>query len=503
MKFFKSLVLAAVGALLILAGFAFAQFKNVSTPTAHAATKIASDTQPVLRGAPSFADIAQRVNPAVVSITAIVIQKNRQPNNHGNFPGPMNPFQFFFGTPHPQMPRGTPPVQESGGSGFIISPNGYILTNNHVVKGASKVTVRLDDDRSFTAKIVGTDADTDIALLKINAENLPTLPMGNSDAIRQGDWVMAVGNPLMYSHTVTVGVISAKGRHLSSNSLDNFLQTDAAINFGNSGGPLVDTSGKAIGINTAITRSDFRGRMVEGIGFAIPINIVKEELPQLKSGHPVKRGYMGVRVGPVDHDAIAYYKSTFGIKINGGALIQSVDEGTPAAKAHLEKGDIIVSVDGKKIKDSSELPGIVSAYAPGKTIKLGIIRKGHRKSIKITLGDRAVALNGGFSTKGGKKGKHSAKNVLGIMVQEITPQARMMYRIPQALNGVVITSVDPKSSAFSKGIREGMVLNELDGKTINSVEDFQSAVAKVKKGDMVSVYLPSAHGGIYMYFPAD
>ncbi len=498
MKTVKTLMLAAAGALLILLGFGLAQLRNVSAPTASAVTEPAQASSASPAGLPSWAPIAKKVNPAVVSITAISVEKQSQ-NQMSPF---TNPFEFFFGQPHqPQVPQGTPPVQEAGGSGFIISKDGYILTNNHVIEGASKVTVTLDDGREFDAKVIGKDKETDVALLKINATDLPTVPLGDSDKAQQGDWVMAVGNPLMFSHTVTVGVISAKGRRISSSSLDDFLQTDAAINFGNSGGPLVNTQGQVIGINTAITRRDFRGRMVEGIGFAIPINLVKSELNQLKTKGKVSRGYLGVTVGPVNRDAKSYYKEKYGVELKGGAQIQSVLENGPGGKAGLQKGDIIIKVNDHEIKDSRELPYEISSFQPGTTVTLEVMRDGHKKSFRVTLGDRAKGLSAQGKTEENGSVKPS-KNVLGITVQNITQQTRMMYRIPQNATGVVVTSVDPQSNAFGKGIQEGMVISELDGHNITSAEQFNKIVSRIKKGDPVSVYIQDVQGGIFLYFRA-
>jgi serine protease Do len=504
MKIAKTLMFAAAGSLLILMGFGLAQLRNVSAPTARAVTNAAAikatEAATNAMGLPSFADIAAKVNPAVVSITAISVEKNQ---GMGNMPQEfMGPFEFFFGNPHQRGPQDQPPVQEAGGSGFIISPEGYILTNNHVVDDATKVTVTLDDGRTFDAKIVGRDKETDVALLKIDASNLPTAPLGDSSAMRPGDWVMAIGNPLMYSHTVTVGVISAKGRRISSNSLDDFLQTDAAINFGNSGGPLVNVQGQVIGINTAITRSDYMGRMVEGIGFAIPINMVKNELEQLKTTGKVERGYLGVRVSAVDQDARDYFKKTYGLDLKGGALVQSVDEGTPAARAGMQKGDIIVSVNGEPIKDSMELTHKVAGYPPGKTITVEAYKDGKKKEYRVTLGNRAEALAGQGSSEQGQSEK-PAKDVLGIQVQNLTQDNRMAYRIPQDVHGVVVVGVDPSSNAFTKNIREGAVISEVNGHVVNNVEDYRKAIANIKKGDPVSVYLQDGQGGgFYVYFLA-
>lgn len=506
MKIGRTLMFAAFGCLLIMLGVGLAQLKHVSAPTARAATSPPQAEAGQAPAATNFADIAERVNPAVVSITSIQVaedmrRKQAEGDDSQEDPFGGNPFEFFFGRPHPMIPRNAPPVQESGGSGFIISSDGEILTNNHVIDNASKVTVTLDDNKQFEAKVLGRDKETDVALIKIEAKNLPTVPLGDSDAIRPGDWVMAIGNPLMYSHTVTVGVISAKGRRISASSLDDFLQTDAAINFGNSGGPLVNTQGHVVGINTAITRSDMMGRLVEGIGFAIPINLVKDQLEQLRTKGRVERGYLGVNVGRVDQDTKDYFKKSFGAEIQGGALVQSVEDGTPAAKAGVKKGDLIVKVEGQAIEDYRELTHKIASYPPGRSVTLQLYREGARKDVRVTLGDRSKALNG--EEKDDKDGdEKSAKDSLGIRVQGLSQQSRMMYRLPQDVAGVVVISVDPKSNAYSKGIREGMVISEINGQSIASVEEYKKVVSGIKPGDPVSVYVQDGQAAVYFYFRA-
>lgn len=516
MKIARTFMFVGLGSLLLLVGFGLAQLKDLSAPTARAVTS--SPSVPTAGvpgapagagGAPSFADIADRVNPAVVGITAISVgERATEGDPDGAEPGqggPMDPFEFFFGRPHPGvpgMPRGQKPVQEAGGSGFVISADGYILTNNHVVDGATKVTVKLNDDRDFPAKVVGTDKETDVALLKVDASGLPTLPLGDSDGVRQGDWVMAVGNPLNYNHTVTVGVISAKGRRISASALDDFLQTDAAINFGNSGGPLVNARGEAVGINTAITRNDYMGRMVEGIGFAIPINLVRGELDQLKGSGKVSRGYLGVSVASVDPDAKSYYKSKFGVDLKGGALIQSVTEGSPSAKAGLQKGDIILQVEGADVPSSQALVHRIAGYAPGKSVNLQVLRGGEKKTFKVTLADRTKSMDDQESSPG-EKDNGANETKLGIKVQNLTAQTRQMYRVPQEITGVVVVGVEPKSNAYAKGIREGLVISELNGQQVRSVNDYRKASSGVKSGDPVSLYIQDGQGGTYLYFRAD
>jgi serine protease Do len=509
MKMVRFLMLVSAGMLLVMVGFGLAQMKDLSSPTAKAESpssvaEAKAAPQIPQASVPTFADIVEKAYPAVVAVNTVSTQSDRQ--EFGNNEEFFNPFEFFFGpNQQQQMPRGQgqQPFRQGGGSGLIVSSDGYILTNNHVIEGADKVTVTLNDDREFSAKIIGRDEETDIALIKIEASSLPVLPLGDSESMRPGDWVMAIGNPLMYRNTVTAGVVSAKGRRLSNSALDDFIQSDAAINFGNSGGPLINLKGEAVGINTAITRQDQMGRTVEGIGFAIPINLVKEEMDQLKSSGKVTRGYLGIKVGPVDADARDYYKSKHSVELKGGAIVQSVDKGTPAMKAGIEKGDIITAIEGKEIKDSRELVHRVSSYAPKKTIRLDVYREGKKKTFDVTLSDRSEGLKGkAGDTEENEEGGQKA--TLGISVDELNQRNRAFYRIPADVEGVVVRSVDPKSNAFTKGLREGLVITEVNGNPVDSVAAFKKALTGIKSGEMVSLYIQDGNnGGNYLYFKAD
>lgn len=503
-KVIRILMLLSFSLILLMIGFGLAQLKDLKPEKAIAQSKPIeqqSTSSSSLSTLPSFADIVEKAYPAVVAISAVSTEKQRIPDFFDEEDFFFGPFKFFFG-PSPNFPKEQKFYRQSGGSGFIISSDGYILSNNHVIENADKVTVTLNDDREFTAKVVGRDEETDVALLKIEAGGLPVLPLGDSDALRIGDWVLAIGNPLMFRNTVTAGVVSAKGRRISSSSLDDFIQTDAAINYGNSGGPLINLKGEVVGINTAITRMDATGRVVEGIGFAIPINLVKEQMDQLKTTGRVKRGYLGVQVGPVDADAKDYLKSKYNIEIKGGALVQKVDEKTPAAKAGIMKGDIIVAVDGKEIKDNRDLIRIISTTKPGTIVKIDLYREGKKKSVEVKLGDRSEGLKQGkIEDEKEKDDETSAK--LGITVEELTPRNRYYYRIPDEIEGVLVKSVDPKSNAFSKGIREGNVITEINGQPISSISDYKKAVSKIKPGESVSIYITDGNIGRYVYFKAE
>src|SRR5437016_8488946 len=345
---------------------------------------------------PSFADVAARVMPAVVSITSTEVIKTSDLRRNHPF---VDPFEFFFPDPQgrrqPRRPQSPDDEDEerkqvAGSSGFIISPDGYILTNNHVVEGASKVQVHYGADENgngghtVDAKIVGRDPSTDIALLKIDATNLPNIGLGDSDRIRKGDWAIAIGNPFQFENTLTAGVISAKARSLglseATRSFENFIQTDAAINFGNSGGPLVNINGEVVGINTAI-----RGGGAQGIGFATPINTAKRLLPMLKSGK-VTRGYLGMGIRDVDDQA----KEGFGLSEARGALVQRVEPGKPADQAGVKAGDVVIDVDGHPVNTNRDLIDYVSYLPVGSTVKITLIRDGQRKTVTAKTAERPL-----------------------------------------------------------------------------------------------------------------
>jgi serine protease Do len=458
---------------------------------------------------PSFADVAARVAPAVVSITTTEVVKTTE---RGRGFG-IDPFEFFF--PNPQQGPNSRPnphrqmiprnqdnngddehAQRAGGSGFIISPDGYILTNNHVVEGATKVEVHYGADdngnggHTVPAKIIGRDPATDIALVKIDVgQPLPTVPLGDSDRIRKGDWAIAVGNPFQFENTLTVGVISAKGRALGlsseTRSFENFIQTDAAINFGNSGGPLMNINGEVVGINTAI-----RGGGAQGIGFATPINAAKRLLPMLKQGK-VTRGYLGMAISEVNDDA----RQSFNAPNAVGALVQSVEPGKPADAAGVKPGDIVVDLDGKKINTNRELIDYISYLPVGSNVRIGVLRNGQRQTLTAKTAQRPEESDQTEATeKGGESGP--TRNKLGMSVQELTPQARQMYSIDDSIrNGVVVTNVKEVSPAGEIGLNEGDVISEVQGQPIKSVDDFRAAVDRAKSGSTIRIYVVSPGRG--------
>ncbi len=444
-------------------------------PSSEATGSAPSPPPPVTAGValPSFANIADEALNSVVSITSTEVVKSQE----GRSPfGQNDPFEFFFG---PR--RGTPQEREQkmGGSGFIISSDGEILTNNHVVAGAKKIEVKLRDREVLSARVLGTDPATDVALVKVDAKHkLPVLALGDSDKIRVGDWVMAVGNPLAFEGTVTVGVISGKGRSGLSedSSLENFLQTDAAINFGNSGGPLINASGQVVGINTAMIQP------AQNIGFAVPINTAKTDLPQLKTKGKVTRGLLGVRIGSVDQDIM----QAFHLPSMDGAFVQMVDADQPAAKAGVEHGDTIIRADDVEVKEPRDLISYVSAKPPGAKVKLTVLREGKTRTMTVTLAQRE-APESEESEQVGSKG--TARGKLGISVTNLTPDIRDQLQISAGVTGVVVEDVSPTSPAADEGLNRGDVITEINGVTVKSVAQFRSELEKVQKGDYVRLYV--------------
>jgi serine protease Do len=453
----------------------------------------------------AFATVAARIKPSVVYITAKlearpVAQRSR---GQGQVPDlqdlPPEFRQFFRGAPGmggspdaPDAPRGG---GMASGSGFIVSADGYILTNNHVVDGASEVRVRLLDRREFKAKVVGRDPNTDVAVIKIDAKNLAAAPLGNSDAARVGEWVLAVGNPLgeNLTFTVTQGIVSAKGRALalpgqSQQTIQDFLQTDAAINPGNSGGPLVNTRGEVIGINSAIESPTGYNA---GYGFAVPINLARSVMEQIvKSGHVV-RAALGIQVRDASADDAAYV----GLKDIRGVLVEDFgDAASPAQKAGVEPGDVIVSVDGKQVDYVAQLQEMIAFRNPGDVVNVEVARKGgQRTTLRVPLqrvGDERTAEAASGSTSG-DNGKGASMHALGVSVQALDAATARQLQIPATVHGVIVSGVQDGSSAASHFATPGNggpdVILSVEGTTVQSPEQLRDAIAKVKSGDIVTV----------------
>ncbi len=431
----------------------------------------------------SFTDLANDAGKAVVNISTVKTVKggsqmfrqfHQQP-----FQGPEGDefndfFKHFFGnTPQHDL------KQQSLGSGFIIDKEGDIVTNNHVVENADEIMVKLSNEKEIKAEIVGRDPNTDLALIHIKADgDLPYIKLGDSDALKVGEWVVAIGNPFGLDHTVTAGIVSAKGRVIGSGPYDDFIQTDASINPGNSGGPLINMQGEVIGINAAIIASG------QGIGFAIPINIAKNIIKQLKESGEVTRGWLGVAIQSLDDSLAEYYK----IDKGAGVLITEVFPGDPAAKAGIQANDIILKVDGVPVDKSRTVSKMIADKSVGKTARITILRDGHEKDFVVTIAqrddDRLTA-----SPTGRKKAE-----AFGIHVAEFSDELSVKFNLDKT-EGVIVIDVDADSEGASAGMRPGDIIKEINHQTIKTVKDYTTALQKLKKGESASMVVKRRHAG--------
>lgn len=451
-----------------------------------------------------FADVAEKVVPSVVSVIPTKIDTiifNANPFYHF-FDDPFfgnDPFNFFFGNPHGQHRRQQRPQpqvrkqerrQQGLGSGVIVSEKGHILTNYHVVSGADEIEVKLNDGRNYEAEIIGSDSLSDVAVLKIKekVDNLPVAYLGNSDNLRPGDWVIAIGNPFSLTSTVTAGIVSALGRSVSGgNAYQNFIQTDAAINPGNSGGALVNIEGELIGINTMIyTRSG--GYM--GIGFAIPINMAQQIMEDLIYRGEVDRGWIGVSIQDID----AATREALDLGNRKGVLIGDIYEGQPAEKAGIKRGDIVMSIDGKEVGTSNQLRNVVASIKPGKRVAVKVFRDGKELELKLKVAHRDEKKIGKLAQSDKddipKSRKEKMHKKLGIQVANLTPDLRQKYNVSQSVKGVLVTGVDSKYHDIRTNIQEGDVITEVKAsgsKTIriDDVKDFEKVTKPLKAGDTV------------------
>ncbi len=420
----------------------------------------------------SYADVVEKTLPAVVRIEAE--HKNKPQSSASQSPFP---FDDLF-RQVPEMQR--PPIERGLGSGVIVSADGTILTNNHVIEGADRITVILSNNKSYEARLVGSDRPSDLAVLKIEAQNMPYLTLGNSDAVRVGDIVLAIGNPLGIGQTVTAGIISAKGRRTglsygsSNDSFEDFLQTDAPINRGNSGGALVNLNGELIGINSQILAGGPSGGNI-GIGFAIPSNMAKSVMEQLLKDGRVRRGMLGINIQNITDDTA----KALDLQDTSGVLVSNVRPGSAAEKAGLKRGDIITAINGEKIEDSNVLRNKVAGTMPGTEIKLTVLRRGQQMELSATLDeynlDTAANEPSGKDNNPADKGKAGGR--LGLSVQSVTPQLAKQLGLDSA-SGVVVTDVDPTGPAADAGIARGDVILEVNTQPVDSPEAVQEAMAK-------------------------
>ena len=443
--------------------------------------------QPATREAqalPSLAPLVESVKGAVVNVD---VQAKASMSEGGE-----NPLMDrFFGGGGGGGPRGQrrEPVRQGAGSGFIIDSKGLVLTNNHVVEGAVSIRVRMDDGRSFDAEIVGRDPLTDVALIRLKGkvDGLPTVKLGDSDGMRVGDWVVAIGNPFGLASSVSSGILSARARDIHAGPYDDFLQTDAAINPGNSGGPLFNLKGEVVGINTAIVGGG------TGIGFAVPSNLVKALLPQLEKDGAVTRAWLGIGIQDLTSDLA----KALALPVNQGAIVSAVNDNSPAFKAGLRSDDVIVSIDGQKVGSGGELTRTVALKKPGSTSTLDLFRDGKRQELKVQLGTRPDLEGLGLRQKKGEEGEESSKARVGVSLSNLDP--RMVERTGmKSAKGALVTDVLPGSPAESAELEPGMVVVEVDRKPVSTAEELAKTIRKAPAGSTLLLRVEVPRGGRYL-----
>ncbi|HEX2959416.1 MAG TPA: DegQ family serine endoprotease [Chitinispirillaceae bacterium] len=513
LKKFPILHIAVTAALILGASIYYSCSFAESDRPSRGAVEFGAKKQPEVNIPPAlqgfstvFADIAEKVVPTVVQVIPTKIDTVIFSNNpFYQFFGDQFGMEDFFGMPRNR--RDAPPVQkkeyrqQSLGSGVIVSKDGYILTNYHVVKGADEIEIKTSDKRSFQATIVGSDSLTDVAVVKIKEKvnDLPVAFIGNSDELRPGDWSLAIGNPFSLSSSVTLGIISALGRTTGNdaNAYQNFIQTDAAINPGNSGGALVNIRGELIGINTMIyTQSG--GYM--GIGFAIPINMAQKIMEDLIFEGKVSRGWLGVMIQELDQPT----REAFGLDNNTqGVLIGDVFPDQPAAKAGILRGDIVTSVDGKMVTNPNELRNAIAAIHPGKKVPIELLRSTKKTTVYVTLSGRdksQVAEKDPKKSDSGESGSEDVSKKLGIRVSPLTYEIKSNLGIKSNINGVIITGFEEKSTSEQEGLQENDIIIEINRKSVGSIKEFKSAVNNLKTGDSILLLIQRGENTFFKAF---
>ena len=486
-KPFARFVSAAVGALLVVAVFHLTLWGKDSAPN------ITVSTTPINRDAKlvtSFAPIVKKAAPSVVNIYSTHTVREQPMQN----PFRNNPmFRQFFGDQFPPDAQPRSRKEEEGGSGVIVSPNGYILTANHVVNGADEIKVAIADDnkKEYTAKVIGTDPQTDVAVLKIDATGLPAVTLADSDQLEIGDVVLAIGNPFGVGQTVTMGIVSGLGRHgygiNGVNGYENFIQTDAAINPGNSGGALVDTDGRLVGINTWIATSSGGS---EGVGFAVPVNMARRSMERLISGGKVTRGYLGI----LPQDITPGLAQQFNLASQNGALVGDVLSGTPAEKAGIKPGDVIIAFNGVDVSDAHGLQLAVSQCEPGSPATVKLIRDGAQKNLTIMLAELPNQGGSDSDSQNGSDMDSSKTDALdGVTVADLDHDTRQELKIPDSVQGAIVTDVDQDSNSADAGLQKGDVIVDINRQPVSDA-DTAVKLCKQAKGDQILVKIWRRNG---------
>lgn len=454
-------------------------------PVAEESNELPRETTDLMATSKAYVQVAKMIMPTVVGVTSESVVRRRNPLSE------FLPDDWWHG---PSRGRGRGEYRQEGlGSGVIISSDGYIVTNNHVIREAEKIAVFVDRQK-YTAKVIGADPETDLAVIKIDEKNLPIAKFGNSDQLEVGELVLAVGNPffLQLAHSVTAGIVSGKGRTsvgVGDINYEDFIQTDAAINPGNSGGALVNLKGELVGINTAIVSNGWGGGNV-GIGFAIPINLARQIIEQLLATGDVVRGWLGVSIGSADHEAMQEMK----LPSIDGALIERITANSPAEKAGLKEGDFILELDGAHIRDHNQLMNLIAACKPGTSVALKLFRSGEEKTVRVKLGERPDNL-----TEAEPEAEEAPEMnfFLGMMLEDLTDDLKEEYEI-EASSGVVVTGVESGSQARKNGVRAGDVIREVNRKTVNSVAEVRRLLEPSKPGDLVLLRISRQKGNFFV-----
>lgn len=482
------------GSLIALGGIGYVA---TATPPPMPVTPAQTDRaiQNLEQSGQAFASIAKKLAPAVVSLK--VEKKVANEQSFGNLPNddqsnPLNDelFKRFFGDRMPdQLRQRQAPAQKHAvvgqGSGFVVSADGYILTNHHVVGDTTKVTVKFSDGREMQAKVVGSDSQSDVAVIKVDAKNLATVPLGDSTTTEVGEWVLASGAPYGLTQTLTAGIVSAVGRNsVGITNYENFIQTDAAINPGNSGGPLVNLRGEVIGINTAIFSRT--GGSV-GLGFAIPIEMAKQVYDQIVAHGSVVRGYLGVRIQPLSQDLA----DQFGLKDTRGVLVGDVQKGTPSEKAGLKQADVIVELDGKKIDEAAAFRNAIAMKSPGSKVNLTVVREGHRMEIPVTLDKLPENVNVAAIEDA------KTSNSWGLSVQPLTAELAKKFGYA-ADSGVIISEVTPNSPASEAGLEPGMLIQQVNRRNVRTADDFSESIQKDPESKSLLLLVTSSQGSRFV-----